>query len=209
MAAKMISLLIGYVFGSILTAVLVVRKKTGKSVFEVGTGNPGMANVMRQFGFKAGALVLAGDLVKTILAVLLTMVLFPGGGSILRLYTVLGCTVGHNWPLWHHLRGGKGVATTCMGIFLYSPLLGLIADVAGMLVVFSTGYLPLGAVVISSLFAVFTFLLKGTEAGILALVLAVIMFDRHFPGLVRVAKGEEKKNAQFFKRHRTSETSSH
>lgn len=200
MAAKLISLLIGYLFGTILTADLVVRKKTGKNVFEVGSGNPGMANVMRQFGFKAGALVLSGDLLKTIAAVLVTMLLFPTGAPVLRLYAVLGCTVGHNWPLWHRFRGGKGVATTCMGIFLYAPLLGLISDAIGMLVVFSTGYLPVGAVVITTLFAVLTFLFKGAEAGVLALVLAAIMFDRHLPGLIRVAKGEEKRNAQYFKK---------
>ena len=45
-----------------------------------------------------------------------------------------------------------------------------------------------------------TFLFKGAEAGVLALVLAAIMFDRHLPGLIRVAKGEEKRNAQYFKK---------
>lgn len=200
MAEKLLSLLIGYAFGNILTADLVVRKETGKNVFQVGSGNPGMANVMRQFGFKAGALVLSGDLLKTIFAVLVTMLVFKGKGHILILYTVLGVTVGHNWPIWHRFKGGKGVSTTCMGIFLYSPLLGLIADAAGMLVVFSTGYLPVGAVVITTLYTVLIFLFDSTEAGILAMVLAAIMFDRHFPGLVKVAKGQEKKNAQYFKR---------
>lgn len=200
MTEKLLSLLIGYAFGNILTADLVVRKKTGRNVFEVGSGNPGMANVMRQFGFKAGALVLSGDLIKTILAVLVTMLLFKGKGHILLLYTALGVTAGHNWPVWHRFRGGKGVATTCLGIFLYSPLLGLTADAVGMLVVFSTGYLPVGAVVITTLYTVLIFLFDSTEAGILALVLAVIMFDRHFDGLVKVVKGEEQKNAQYFKK---------
>ena len=200
MTEKLLSLLIGYAFGNILTADLVVRKKTGRNVFEVGSGNPGMANVMRQFGFKAGALVLSGDLIKTILAVLVTMLLFKGKGHILHLYTALGVTAGHNWPVWHRVRGGKGVATTCLGIFLYSPLLGLIADAVGMLGVFSTGYLPVGAVGITTRYTVLVFLFDSTEAGILALVLAVIMFDRHFDGLVKVVKGEEQKNAQYFKK---------
>jgi glycerol-3-phosphate acyltransferase PlsY len=92
-----------------------------------------------------------------------------------------------------------------MGIFLYAPLLGLISDAVGMLVVFSTGYLPVGAVVITTLFAILTFLFKGSEVGVLALVLAAIMFDRHLSGLIRVAKGEEKRNAQYFKK-RSSKT---
>lgn len=203
MIQKIISLLIGYAFGNILTADLVVRRKTGKNVFEVGSGNPGMANVMRQFGFKAGAMVLSGDLLKTILATLVIRLLYghtSGFSGILYLYAVLGVTVGHNWPVWHKFNGGKGVATTCMGIFIYSPLWGLIADAVGMLVVFSTGYLPVGAVVITTLYTVFMFLFKGIEAGVLALVLAAIMFDKHFPGLVKVARGEEMRNAQYFKK---------
>lgn len=200
MTEKLLSLLIGYAFGNVLTASLVVKKKTGKDVFKVGSGNPGMANVMRELGFKAGAMVLAGDLIKTILAVLVTMLLFRGKDHILILYTVLGCTAGHNWPVWHGFKGGKGVATTCMGIFLYAPLLGLISDAAGMLVVFSTGYLPIGAVVITTLYTILIFLFDTAEAGILALVLAAIMFDRHLPGLIKVARGEERKNAQYFKR---------
>ena len=54
---------------------------------------------------------------------------------------------------------------------------------------------------ITTLFAVLAFLFKGPEAGVLALVLAAIMFDRHLPGLIRVARGEEKRNAQYFKKH--------
>lgn len=201
MTARLISLLIGYAFGSFLTADAAVRKLEHKSVFEVGTGNPGMANVMRQFGFKAGAIVLGGDLLKTILAVLVCSLLFGhSAGRIVILYTVLGCTAGHNWPAWHHFSGGKGVAVTCMGIFLYLPLWGLLADIAGMLLVFSTGYLPLGAVLITGLYTVFAFAFAGREAGLLALLLALIMLQRHFPGVIGSLKGTEPKNAQLFRR---------
>ena len=39
------SLLIGYAFGCFLTADVVCRRLAGKPVFQVGVGNPGMANV--------------------------------------------------------------------------------------------------------------------------------------------------------------------
>lgn len=54
------SLVLGYVFGNILTAEIVARKVSGKSVFELGSGNPGMANVMTELGFAPGAATLAG-----------------------------------------------------------------------------------------------------------------------------------------------------
>ncbi len=210
MGEKALCLLIGYLFGCILTAELIVKHKTGKSVSEFGTGNPGMANVMRIFGFKTGAAVLAGDLIKTVTAVLICCLLFgrssvlPSGkplGQPAVLWAGLGATLGHNWPVWRRLKGGKGVAVTCMTIFLFSPLWGLVSDVAGMLVVFRTGYLPLGAVVITTLFTVFAGIFYGMEAFIPALVLALIMLSRHYPGLIRSFRGTEEKNAQYLKKN--------
>ena len=210
MGEKALCLLIGYLFGCILTAELIVKHKTGKSVSEFGTGNPGMANVMRIFGFKTGAAVLAGDLIKTVAAVLICCLLFgrssvlPSGkplGQHAVLWAGLGATLGHNWPVWRRLKGGKGVAVTCMTIFLFSPLWGLVSDAAGMLVVFRTGYLPLGAVVITALFTVFSGIFYGMEAFIPALVLALIMLSRHYPGLIRSFKGTEEKNAQYLKKN--------
>lgn len=210
MGEKALCLLIGYLFGCILTAELIVKHKTGKSVSEFGTGNPGMANVMRIFGFKTGAAVLAGDLIKTVAAVLICCLLFgrssvlPSGkplGQPAVLWAGLGATLGHNWPIWRRLKGGKGVAVTCMTIFLFSPLWGLVSDVAGMLVVFRTGYLPLGAVVITTLFTVFAGIFYGMEAFIPALVLALIMLSRHYPGLIRSFRGTEEKNAQYLKKN--------
>ena len=87
-----------------------------------------------------------------------------------------------------------------MAIFLFRPLWGLAADIAGMLVVFRTGFLPLGAVVITTLFTVFAGVFYGTEPCLLALALALIMLSRHYPGLIRSLTGTEEKNAQYLKR---------
>ncbi len=200
MKERILSLLIGYVLGSILTAEIIVRRKTGRPASEFGSGNPGMANIMRVFGFRAGIAVLAGDLLKTAAAALLSCFLFPEQGQILVLYAGLGAVTGHNWPLWNRLKGGKGVSVSCMAIFLYSPLWGLIANAAGMLVVLFTGYLPLGAVVITTLYAIFAILFLGKEAAVLSAILAAIMFQRHFQGLVRMVRGEERRNAQLFRK---------
>ncbi len=210
---RIASLVIGYFFGCLLTGEFVVRLKTKKSASEFGSGNPGMANVMRVFGFRTGIIVLIGDLLKTIAACLLCLFLFSGNrlsdphlaiGQIAVLWAGLGAVLGHNWPFWRNFSGGKGVAVTCMAIFLFSPLWGLISDAAGMMVVLTTGYLPLGAVVITTLFTILCYLFCSKEAAILALILALIMFSRHWRGLIRVITGKEKRNAQYLKFSRSS-----
>jgi len=203
--ARVLSLLIGYGFGLFLTAEAVVRARTGRSVYEFGSHNPGMANVMHVFGFRAGALTLAGDVLKTVAACLLCRWLFPEMGQIIVLYAGLGVCLGHNWPLWHKFRGGKGVAVTCAALILFSPLWGTAADVAGMLVVFATGYLPLGSFVIVWLFVIAAFAVHGTEAGVLAVILALIMTQRHFPGLKRVLAGKEERHAALLRRGERAE----
>ncbi len=199
-------LFLGYLFGCILTACFVVKLTTGKSISEFGTGNPGMANVMANVGFRTGIIVLIGDLLKTVVVCVLCLYLFGADlfgdpslsiGQIAALWAGVGAVIGHNWPFWRKFSGGKGVAVTCMAIFLFNPICGLIADLAGMLTVMGTGYLPLGAVVITIVFTILTYLFCNPEAALLAVVLMVIMFSRHYRGLFRILKGKEEKTQLF------------
>ena len=126
------SLLIGYAFGCFLTADVVCRRLVGKPVFHVGVGNPGMANVGHELGTKAAALVLAGDIAKTLAAWLVARALFPANAAVCGLAATTGATIGHNFPAWHRFRGGKGVTTTCAAIILAAPALGIASAVAGL-----------------------------------------------------------------------------
>lgn len=192
---RWISLIIGYLIGNFLTAEVVSRKYKGKSAFEIGTGNPGMANVMSQCGFTAGVLTLAGDLAKTVIAcVLCRFILFPGHGILAAAWAGLGVSLGHDFPFWHHFRGGKGVATTCAAIFCVRPLWGLMAMTAGMFVVFVTQYLSTGAVVIPGAFAVIMWLLyQSPELTAVIAAMTVLMFTRHLDGLRGISSGTEPK----------------
>lgn len=190
MLNRILSLLIGYAFGNFITAEILIRKMTGQSPYGYGTHNPGMANVMAHCGFAYGILVLAGDLLKTAAACLLAYFLFKNDpGPVAVLYAGTGAVLGHNFPFWKNFRGGLGVACTCMAVFCFSPLWGLLADAGGMLVVFATQYLPLGAVAIPALFMIPAFVFYGTEAGMLALFLTLLMLNRHWPGVTAVIRG--------------------
>jgi glycerol-3-phosphate acyltransferase PlsY len=187
--------LIGAACGSFLTAEAVARKTAGKSSFEIGTGNPGMANIMAQLGFVPGIIVLAGDLGKTIAACLISYLLFSKAiGPISLFYAGLGATVGHCFPAWHRFRGGKGVSCCCMALFLISPLWGLLADVLGMLVVFFTQYLCLGGAAIPMFFIPPAFVIYGPEGGVLAIILAALCFYEHWPAIRTIPSGNCPKN---------------
>ena len=194
MFGRIISLLIGYIFGNFLTAELVAARFAGKSTDELGgSGNPGMANIMASLGFVPGILTLLGDLLKVILAGLLSMLLFHRAGHIIFLYAGLGCTLGHDFPFWREFKGGKGVATTSMTVVLYSFWPGLLANIIGMLVVFATQYLCIGGPCIPLSFTIFMLAGKDWEAAFAAAVLTGLSVYRHQSSLRGISEGTTEK----------------
>ena len=144
----------------------------------------------------ASLLVLAGDVLKTAAACWFCWQLAPELRLTALLYGGFGAVLGHNWPFWNHGHGGKGVAVTCAWLMLYLPVTGVLCCLAGGIAVLLTGYLPLGAVLIAALAVPVSWLQYGGEAGALLLFNAGIMLTRHWPGLVRMYRGEE---PQFFR----------
>lgn len=185
---------IGYLCGCFLTAELAARLAEGKSASEIGSGNPGMANIMANLGKKAGFFVLFGDVAKTLIAFGLAWLL---AGNVLGrecfLWAGLGAVLGHNFPFWKKFRGGKGVAVTCTWLIFFMPLWGTVSCIAGGAVVLATGYLPLGAVLIPVFGTCFAFFSQGIMAGIFFLLALLLMLSRHYRGLLRIARGTEER----------------
>ncbi len=191
---RFISLSIGYLCGNFLTAEIVSRRSSGKSSFDVGTGNPGMANMVRQYGIGRGAHVLIGDLLKTFAACLLCRwILFPKSGVIAAAWAGLGVILGHNFPFWHHLKGGKGVTCTCAAIISISFGYGLLACILGLIGVLVFHYLPVGAWIIPAAFILPGYYIGGMELGLLLVIITLIMLSRHFSGLKNIPTGNEPK----------------
>lgn len=187
---------VGYLFGSFLTAELVARLAAGKAPEQIGTGNPGMANIMANVGKGAGFAVLAGDLAKTFLACGLCVLLAGSriGTDAATLYGGVGAICGHNFPLWKRGRGGKGVTVTCAWLTLYLWPWGLGCCILGGAAVLLSGYLPIGAVLIPAAAVPAAFLFRGVEGGILVSLAALVMVTRHIRGLRRIREGTEKKS---------------
>jgi glycerol-3-phosphate acyltransferase PlsY len=64
MPLGILSLVIGYLLGSIPTGYIVSRLKRGVDIRDVGSGNMGGANVMREIGTHEGVLVGLFDIAK-------------------------------------------------------------------------------------------------------------------------------------------------
>ncbi|ERL66372.1 glycerol-3-phosphate acyltransferase [Schleiferilactobacillus shenzhenensis] len=189
------SILLGYALGNFLTAFVVTRAVAHKSPTEIGSHNPGMANVMAQLGFLPGVAVLAGDLAKSVLAVVLANLLFPAIGSFATLYAAVGCTLGHNFPVWQHFRGGKGVAVTVVLVILYNPFWGLMALLGALAVLLISQYLSLAGIAILTAYVLISIFVFPLETTIVLAILTLIMLWRFWDNIVNIANGtQEKKN---------------
>ena len=190
MKRVLICLAIGYGFGCFLSAAFAGRRR-GVSIFQMGSGNPGMANAMRCFGFGTGMAVLAGDILKTVAAWLVTALLFGRTAAVTGM-TALGAVLGHNFPFWHRFKGGKGVAVTCSGVVLMLPGWGFAVLAVGALVVILTKYLCIGAVVIPAVFVAPAALTAGTAAGWIAVCMTALAVMANWKSFVNIRRGEEK-----------------
>lgn len=116
--------LLGYLLGSIPFAYLVGRAR-GVDVFELGTQNPGTANVFRKVGRRAGAAVFVGDVSKGALPVLVAK--WAGVSPWLALAVGLGVLAGHWFPVFLGFRGGAGLASVLGVTYAMMPVPSLIA----------------------------------------------------------------------------------
>ena len=188
---RAICIVIGYACGNFLTAEVVTRHMTGRPCSELGTsGNPGMTNVLRHLGLKAGIVVLAGDILKTIIAMYTCFMLFGRMlGRIAIFYGGFGAILGHDFPIWQHFRGGKGVACCCTMLFLYSPW-GFVAILIALASILATDYLCIGGAVTPAAFIVPAFLFHGLETGVLTVLLSVIFFLKHWSSIKLIPSGQ-------------------
>jgi len=184
-----LSVIIGYLLGSIPTAYIVSRVRKGTDIRTIGSRNMGGANVMREIGTHEGVFVGLFDIAKGAGAILIAQAL-----NVSELWTFgagFGALVGHNFPVFAGFRGGRGSATI-IGIFLVlAPAATLVTLVVVAIPFFASRKFG-GAVIIGlALLPLFIWLLKGSLSLVrYALAVDLFMLIRNLPDIRRVlAKG--------------------
>lgn len=104
-------ILAGYLVGSIPTAFLAVRWKTGADIRKAGSGNVGTLNSYQVTGSKAvGLIVLLLDLLKGVAAVFVGRELVPQLPFVGSAVAGAAAVLGHSYPVWLRFKGGRGLA---------------------------------------------------------------------------------------------------
>jgi glycerol-3-phosphate acyltransferase PlsY len=108
-----------YLLGSVPVSYLAGRFR-GIDLRQHGTKQVGGGNLWRTTSRKLGLLVGIFDFAKGMLMVWVAYT--QGLDASQQLAVGLGAVVGHNWPVFLHFHGGRGIATT-IGIILILPII--------------------------------------------------------------------------------------
>jgi glycerol-3-phosphate acyltransferase PlsY len=183
--------LAAYLIGSIPFA-LILARRWGADLRQVGSGNLGAANVMRASGVGAGVLVAALDIAKGAASV--WMAERVGGDAALPAAAGLAAIVGHVYPVWLRFRGGKGVATACGVFSILTPLAVPPALAIFAAVVWLTQYVSLGSVLASMAVPPIAYALGSPAPGVVAAsAAAALIVFRHRSNLSRMWTGTERR----------------
>lgn len=213
MVVRVLCLLTGYAFGLIQTAVIFCRMK-GVDIRNVGSGNAGTTNTLRVLGAKAGFTVLFGDMLKCIVAILLTSIVFgsryPEIKYLLKIYTACGCVLGHDFPFYMKFKGGKGIACTA-GYIVAFKWTFIIGGLLAFLVPFNiTHFVSLGSLCLYAVFFI-QLIVEGQmgllgmtqpeliEMYLIAFAMTTLAFYQHRANIGRLIRGEERKTYIFKK----------
>jgi glycerol-3-phosphate acyltransferase PlsY len=180
-----------YLIGSIPFA-LILSRRWGADLRQVGSGNLGAANVMRASGLSAGVLVAALDMAKGAASVWIAARV--SDGAELPAAAGLAAILGHIYPVWLRFRGGKGVATACGVFSMLTPLAVPPALALFALTVWSTQYISLGSVLASVALPPLAYALGSPAPAVIAAgAAAAIIVFRHRSNVRRVWLGTERR----------------
>ena len=118
-------LVAAYLLGSIPTSYIVVFRKTGRDIRTMGTGNPGMMNVLDSIGLRPAILVGVVDILKGVAAI---GVAYMAGASDMQAVIAGGVAImGHDYSVFLRLNGGNGTATAVGALAALLPVATFVA----------------------------------------------------------------------------------
>ncbi|MFO7640376.1 MAG: glycerol-3-phosphate 1-O-acyltransferase PlsY [Candidatus Competibacteraceae bacterium] len=190
MLMMLLFVVLGYLAGSIATAILVCRMLGLPDPREEGSRNPGATNVLRFGGKKAAAITLAGDLLKGLLPVLLARL--AGLDDTGLALTALAAFLGHLYPVFFGFAGGKGVATAFGALLGLSWPVALAALATWLLMAWIVRVSSLSALTAAALTPLFAWGFGLPGAGLVAVLLMVgLLVWRHRSNIRLLLVGAE------------------
>ena len=191
---NLLVLVLAYLIGSINTSIIVSKVLIGDDIRNHGSGNAGATNALRTLGKKGAIIVLLGDALKAVIAILIAKLItknVPNATYIAAIGTVLG----HNFPLYFGFRGGKGIVVSLVAILFADWKIGLLVAVVSIAIMAVSKYVSLGSVLGAVLFVILSsiFHYGDSQFIVFAVILAILAIYMHKSNIIRLINKTENK----------------
>ena len=187
----LIVIIIGYFLGSIPTAYIITRLKTGKDIRKLGGGNVGGLNTLKEVGLIPAIIVTLIDISKGAAVVAITHWALHLDRPYILL-AAIATIIGHNWMVWLKFNGGKGMGASIGVLVIIMPIYGYSLGLAIFSVIVAIPLLLTSNIALSMglglLSLPFIFWLGGTHSGMLVIwsvVMGLIIAAKFTPTALR------------------------
>lgn len=195
--------IIAYLIGSISFSVIFCKKYAGIDPRDVGSGNAGTTNVLRNAGFKVALITAVADVLKGTVAVLIPYLYglifkIDYSANLIMIATIFSI-IGHTFPIFFGFRGGKGVATFVGALLFINPMIAGILIFSGVLVVLLTKKMSVASLLVAIMLPVLMIFLSkyNTVEGsniyyvMFSAVISAGIILNHRENIKRLASGTE------------------
>lgn len=198
-----VAALIGYLLGSIPVGLIVGRATRGIDVREYGSGVTGATNVIRTSGWKAGVVVIIGDMAKGIVPVYIGHGLAKAAGidvhddrAWVAAAGAFAAVCGHIWPVFAGFRGGRAVASGFGAALAMNPLASLAMIPVAALVVGTVRIMSVMSITMAPALAVVFIVLAALDVSppayaAYAVGASALIVWKHRPNIERLVAGTE------------------
>jgi len=191
-----ILVLCSYLIGSISFGRILAKSKN-IDITQKGSGNPGATNMFRNVGAGIGFLTLFLDALKGFISALVGYIVFGMNTieGLIGLYSCgLGAVVGHMFPLYYKLKGGKSAATM-IGVFLVAqPIPMVICFVVAFVYVWFFKYVSVASMLIVTAMVIYQNLTMpepDLTISLLTFAIFLLIWFAHRSNIERLLKGKE------------------
>lgn len=187
-----LAMVCAYLLGSFSTSITVSKLFYHQDIRQMGSGNAGATNTLRNFGAYKALLVVLGDSLKAALAMWLARWL---AGPEAMLYAGGIAVIGHIFPVYYGFQGGKGVMSAAAMILVFDWRMFLVLLVVFAATVLLTRYVSLASILaaVSFLPSMLWFHRGNLSYALFSGGLAALVIWKHRSNIRRLIQGTESK----------------
>lgn len=195
--AYIISAVFAYFVSGLNPAIIMSKAIYKKDIRTCGSGNPGFTNFKRVFGNKYAWFVFVLDILKGAVISVVAGLLFRayvGSWALGVAYAGLFAMLGHAFPIYYGLKGGKGFLVCLSTVWFIDWRAGAIATAVLVIMLPLTKYMSLSTMsaLVAGAVAVAAFG-GGLAVSIMYAVCVLFVIVRHKQNIVRLVQGTESK----------------